>query len=75
MTTRYGNGIKFHKMWCDIYDNSKFRKACPSWRPVVSLEEGIKEAVGYYRRDAQLMVPNEQLNGILDTICGMRSKT
>jgi nucleoside-diphosphate-sugar epimerase len=72
VSVRYGNGIKFHKMWCDIYDNSKFKKACPSWHTTVSLEDGIKRAVGYYRRDAQLMVLNEQLNTILDTICAMR---
>jgi hypothetical protein len=41
---------------------------------MVSLEDGIKRAVGYYRRDAQLMVPNGQLNTILDTICEMRSR-
>ena len=74
VTTRYGNGIKWHKMWCDVYDNGKFKKVCQTWRPVVSLEEGIKGAVGYYRRDAQLMVPNGQLNTILDTICEMRSR-
>lgn len=74
VTTRYGSGIKWHKMWCDIYDNSKFKKVCPTWRPMVSLEDGIKQGVGYYRRDAQLMVPNEQLNTILDMICAMRSR-
>jgi nucleoside-diphosphate-sugar epimerase len=73
VTARYGNGIKWHKMWCDIYDNKKFKAACPSWRSAVSLEDGIKEAVGYYRRHAQLMVPSEPLNAILDTICTMRS--
>jgi nucleoside-diphosphate-sugar epimerase len=69
---RYGNGRKWHKMWCDIYDNKKFKAACPSWRTTVSLQDGIREAVGYFRRDPQLMVPNEQLNAILDTICKMR---
>ena len=74
VTTQYGNGIRWHKMWCDIYDNSKFRKACPSWRPVVSLDDGIKQAVGYFRGDARRMVPNAQLDAILDSICAMRSK-
>jgi nucleoside-diphosphate-sugar epimerase len=69
---RYGNGIKWHKMWCDIYGNKKFKAACPSWRTTVSLQDGIREAVGYFRRDPQLMVPNEQLDTILDTICKMR---
>lgn len=73
VTARYGNGIKWHKMWCDIYDNSKFKAACPSWHATMSLQDGIKEAIGYYRSDAQLMVPNEQLNGILDAICHMRT--
>ncbi len=73
VTTRYGNGIKWHKMWCDIYDNSKFKAACPSWRARVPLQDGIKNAVGYYRSDASLMIPNEHLNGILDAICELRA--
>ena len=72
---RYGNGIKYHKMWCDIYDNSKFKAACPAWRAAVSLQAGIKETIGYFRCHAPLMAPNEQLNAILDAICAMRSKT
>jgi nucleoside-diphosphate-sugar epimerase len=75
VTPRYGNGIKWHKMWCDIYDNKKFKEACPSWRSTVSLVAGVREAVEYYRHHAQLMAPNEPLNAILDTICSMRSKT
>jgi nucleoside-diphosphate-sugar epimerase len=71
---RYGNGIKWHKMWCDIYDNSKFKEACPAWRPVLSLAEGLKETISHYRCDPGLMVPNEQLNAILDKICEMRSE-
>ena len=73
VSPRYGNGLKWHKMWCDIYDNRKFKAACPSWRTRVALEDGIREAVAYYRSDTALMVPNEQLNAILDSICGMRS--
>jgi nucleoside-diphosphate-sugar epimerase len=73
VTPRYGNGIKWHKMWCDLYDNAKFKTACPAWRPSVSLTDGIKEAVDYYRGDPRLMAPNEQLNAVLDTLCGMRS--
>ena len=70
---RYGNGIKWHKMWCDIYDNSKFKAACPAWRPVFSLAEGLKETISHYRCDPGLMVPDEQLNAMLDKICEMRS--
>jgi nucleoside-diphosphate-sugar epimerase len=70
---RYGNGIKWHKMWCDIYDNAKFKAACPTWRASVSLQDGIKETIGYYRRHPELMAPNEPLNAILDSIYTMRS--
>jgi nucleoside-diphosphate-sugar epimerase len=66
---RYGNGIKYHKRWNDVYDNDKFRSICPSWRAMVSLDDGIKESVDYYRRHPQLMVANEQLNAVLDAIC------
>jgi nucleoside-diphosphate-sugar epimerase len=73
LTSRYGNGIKCHKMWCDIYDNSKFKAACPSWRATVALADGLKQAIGYYRSDPTLMIPNEQLNGIVDAICELRT--
>jgi nucleoside-diphosphate-sugar epimerase len=69
---RYGNGIKWHKMWCDIYNNEKFKAACPAWRPTVSLEDGIKQTIDYYRRNARLMIRNELLDALLDSICGLR---
>jgi len=74
ISSRYGSSSKWHKMWCDIYDNRKFKAACPSWRPRITLEDGIRQAVAYYRADPALMVPNDQLNAILDAICAMRSK-
>lgn len=69
---RYGEIIKWHKMWCDTYNNEKFAVACPSWRPAVSLADGVKETIDFYRSDAGLMHPNEQSNAILDAICEMR---
>ncbi len=69
---RYGNGIKWHKMWCDIYDGKKFKTACPSWRTSVSLEGGIREAVIHFHRNAQLKIPDVRLNALLDTLCAMR---
>jgi nucleoside-diphosphate-sugar epimerase len=69
---RYGNGIKFHKMWCDIYDNRKFQRVCPSWRAEVSLADGIRQTADTFRADAGLHVPDGKLNGILDTLCAMR---
>ena len=74
VSPRYGNGIKWHKMWCDIYDNAKFNKVCPAWRASISLADGIKETIGYYRRKPQLMIPDEHLSSLLDSICAMRSK-
>jgi nucleoside-diphosphate-sugar epimerase len=70
---RYGNGLKGHKMWCDIYDNRKFKAACPSWRAGTALEQGMREAVAYFRDNPQLMVPNQQLNDQLDGLCAMRA--
>lgn len=71
---RYGNGIKWHKMWCDIYDNKKFKAACPSWHAGVSLENGIKETIAYFRQNARLMRPDGRLDATLDRICAMRSE-
>lgn len=72
MTQRYANGIKWHKMWCDIYDNRKFKAACPSWRATISLEEGIREAVGHFRAHPDLLAPSAPLDTLLDEICAMR---
>jgi nucleoside-diphosphate-sugar epimerase len=69
---RYGAGIKHHKMWCDLYDNRKFKTACPSWRAGVSLRLGIEQAVAYYRADARRMAYDGRLNAVLDELCGMR---
>jgi len=69
---RYGSGLKGHKMWCDIYDNSKFKSACPAWRPSVSLAGGIKMTLDYYRARPKLMEPNQTLNDLIDKICALR---
>jgi len=69
---RYGNGIKFHKMWCDLYDNSKFKAACPSWRARVCLQDGLEDTVSYFRSDPALMVPDDKLNSVIDALCALR---
>lgn len=66
---RLGDGILWHKMWCDIYDITKFRKFCPSWRPEVSLEQGMAWLVDYFQNNPQLLSPNESLNRMLDILC------
>jgi nucleoside-diphosphate-sugar epimerase len=66
---RYGNGIKFHKMWNDVYDNSTFKSVCPTWRATISLEAGVRETIRYFVRHSKLMALNEQLDAILDSIC------
>lgn len=71
ISPRLGNGLKGHKMWCDVYDNAKFKAACPSWRASVSLEAGVKEALDHYRNDERLRMPNRQLDAVLDEICAM----
>ena len=72
VSTRLGNGITGHKMWCDIYDNRKFKARCPPWRTRISLEDGMKGAVRYFQSDSRLLVPSAQLNATLDEICAMR---
>ena len=72
VSSKLGAGILGHKMWCDIYDNRKFKAACPLWRAKVSLEEGLRETVRYYASDGKLLMPDATLNVALDQICQMR---
>lgn len=72
VSTKYGNGIRWHKMWPDIYDNRKFKSICPSWRVEISLDMGAKEAIAHYRHDMKLLRPDKQLDVILDAICAAR---
>lgn len=72
VSPRLGSGITGHKMWCDIYDNSRFKALCPSWRARVSLEEGIQQAIRYYQANNCLLAPNAQLNAVLDRLCKTR---
>lgn len=65
----YGNSMKGHKMWCDVYDNTKFRSAYPSWNAHISLAGGIKKSLAIYRSNPKLMVPNPQLDEFLDSLC------
>jgi nucleoside-diphosphate-sugar epimerase len=72
VSSRLGSGIIGHKMWCDIYDNRKFRALCPAWRAVVPLELGMRQAIQFFQSDPRLQVPNDSLNAALDAICGLR---
>jgi nucleoside-diphosphate-sugar epimerase len=72
ISPRLGNGLKGHKMWCDVYDNTRFKAACPDWQATTSLEAGIRETVRQYRENPDLMTPNRQLDAVLDEICGLR---
>lgn len=69
VSPRLGNGIKGHKMWCDIYDNTRFRTLCPEWRAAVPLSEGIRRTLGYFRSRDGLTTPNAALDAVLDEIC------
>ena len=69
---RYGNGLKGHKMWCDVYDNKKLKELCPTWRTTVSLEDGLKETVRYFKKNDKLLRPQQPLDSLLDSLCALR---
>ncbi len=66
---RQGEVILWHKMWCDIYDNAKIKRFCPDWRAEVTLEQGLAELVAYFCNDPRLLIPNDEVNRLLDTLC------
>ena len=75
VSPRLGKGLTGHKMWSDVYDSSRFKQACPEWRCLVSLEDGLRQAIQYFRSDGRLMVPDQALNGALDQLCSIRPAT
>ena len=72
VSPRLKDGILWHKMWCDVYDNKKIKSFCPSWQTQVSLEQGMAEMVRYFQSNNTLLVPNESLNTVLDSLCDVR---
>lgn len=65
----YGAGIIGHKMWCDIYDNSKIKAVVPDWKAEISFKEGIKRTIDWFMEDKKRQIINKEFDLFLDRLC------
>lgn len=65
----FGVGITEHKMWCDIYDNSKIKSVVPTWKTQVSLKCGIEKTVEWLKEKEVRRRINANLDSLIDEMC------
>jgi len=64
-----GNGIVYHKQYCDIYDNSRIKAILPDWKAEISFKEGIHRTINWFKQDAKRMIVDQKLDQYLDHLC------
>lgn len=64
-----GIGIVEHKMWDDVYDNSKIREITGGWRAVIDAEEGIYQTINWLREDTRRQRVNIKLDTVISKLC------
>ncbi|MGA9109709.1 MAG: hypothetical protein WB290_05370, partial [Smithella sp.] len=57
-----------HKMWCDIYDNSKIKKV-KNWRAEIPFSIGIQRTIDWYNQESGRKKVSNEFNGFLDYLC------
>lgn len=66
---KWGAGITEHKMWCDIYDNSKIKLVVPKWKTEISLRNGIVHTIDWLRGQESRRRVNKNLDNLIDELC------
>jgi nucleoside-diphosphate-sugar epimerase len=64
-----GNGIVYHKQYCDIYDNSRIKALLPDWKANINFKAGIHRTINWFRQDYKRMVVDKKLDQYLDHLC------
>jgi len=64
-----GNGVVYHKQYCDIYDNSRIKAILPDWKAEISFKEGIHRTINWFNQDSKRMVVDKKLDQYLDHLC------
>ena len=64
-----GIGIVGHKMWPDIYDNSKIKSIACGWNAQIDAEKGISGSIKWLQEDSARQRINSSLNAVLDSLC------
>jgi nucleoside-diphosphate-sugar epimerase len=65
----FGEGLLGHKMWCDIYDNTKIRTIAKGWKARIPFKEGICRTVEWLQEDKNRQRVNLEFDAFLDGLC------
>jgi len=63
-----GIHLYHHRMWNDLYDNSKI-KSFVDWKPEIKFKNGIKKTIEWFNEDIKRKWINDDLNKFLDETC------
>lgn len=65
---RLGAGLLGHKMWCDIYDNTKIKKI-KGWQAEIPFNAGIKRTINWFNQDNRRKIVNKEFDDFLNKLC------
>lgn len=64
-----GIHLYHHRMWNDLYDNSKIKSVIPDWKPEIPFKEGIRKTIEWFNEDVRRKWINTDLDKFLDDTC------
>jgi len=64
-----GQNLLGHKIWCDIYDNSKIKSIAKGWQANIKFAEGIRQSIDWLKADSDRQRINHGLDLFLDNLC------
>ena len=62
------DSLRAHKIYWDIYDNSKIKSVATGWSPKIKFEEGAKMSLDWLLEDEKRQRVNEKLDKMTDLI-------
>jgi nucleoside-diphosphate-sugar epimerase len=62
----FGDGLKGDKRFSVIFDNSKIKRAVPSFKALVPFSEGIRRSVDYLNEHPELKVIDREKDALID---------
>jgi len=68
ITPYFGNGIIYHKMWSESYDNKKLTYLIPDWQENTSLVKGISSSLAWYQNNIKRLETNPEHDSLLDKL-------
>lgn len=64
-----GVGIVAHKMWDDVYDNTKVKRLVPGWQAKIDFQTGIQQTISWLLEKKARQRVNQRLDGLVERIC------